>query len=304
MVKTILNTLQIVWVGAGVLARDRLLLLFALMSSVAFTGAIVLTLVVLNAGKAFERIGAGQVGLFDVVFIFGAYVLVCFAGLYFQVALIAAARDRLEKAFTSLEVTLDAVNNRLGAVFAWAAFAGTIGFLIKRIGRGNKTSDRDRSLFGRGWNGTLVVPVMIVEAETPVSAMGRTEELFTQVWGAGSVPNFGFFIVYAYLAVLLAWLGAGMHYLTDSVTLSAGLGVSLFLLLTPIIRSIEALLANDLYYYAAAGGSGFFPEGLLRRAYVPRDQRGRWRKSHVETYAPVPFPTDAERAPAQGRSFF
>jgi hypothetical protein len=304
MVKTILNTLQIVWVGAGVLARDRLMLLFALMSSIAFTGAIVLMLVVLNAGKAFERVGDGRVGLFDALFIFGSYVLVCFAGIYFQVALIAAARDRLEKAFTSLEVTLDTVNNRLGAVFAWAAFAGTIGFLIKRMGRGTKAQAGDRSLFGRGWDGSLVLPVMIVEAETPVSAMGRTEELFTQVWGAGSVANFGFFIVYAYLAVLLAWLGVGVHYLTDSVAVAAGLSVSLFLLLTPIIRSIESLLAIDLYYYAAAGGAGFFPEGLLRRAYVPRDQRGRWQKSHVETYAPVPMPTDAERAPAQGRGFF
>ena len=304
MIKTVLNTLQIVWIGAGVLARDRLLLLFALLSSVAFIGALGLLALVLYAGKAFERIGDGRIGVFDVIFFLGAYLAICFASLYFQVALIAAARDRLEKAFTGFEGTLDAVNNRLGAIFAWAAFAATAGLIVKRLGRGSHVTHGDRVLLGRGWQGSLVVPVMIVEAETPVSAVGRTEELFSQVWRAGSVPNFSFVIVYGYLAVLSMALGTGLHYLTGSVSLGVGSSVFLFLLVMPIIRSIEALLAIDLYYYAAAGGSGFFPEGLLRRAYVRQDERGRWQKAHADTYEPLGFPADVEGSPASGRPYY
>jgi hypothetical protein len=284
MIKTVLNTLQITWIAAGVLARDRLLGLLAILSALAFTAAIGLAGLVLYAGKAIERISGGDIRLLDLIFLFGGYLLICFAGLYFNVALTAAARDRLEKAFTGLEPALDAVNSRLGAIFAWAAFAGTAGFFIKRLGRNAKPS----GLFVGTWNSSLVVPVMIAEAETPVSSMGRTEELFARVWGARSVPNFNFVIVYAYLAVVVLAAGAGLNFLTGSEVFGAEAALCLFLFGVPIIRSMEALLAVDLYYYAASGASGFFPEGLLRKAYVARSERGRWKQGNVPAYEAWP----------------
>jgi hypothetical protein len=278
---------QIVWVAGGVFARDGLLCLFAILSGLALAGAIGLTTLILYAGKALERLSHGDVRVIDAIFFLGAYLLVCFAALYFNVALVATARDRIEKAISSFSITLDAINYRLGAIAGWAAYAATIGAVVKRIGRRRSASDGRRSLFGGG-SGVLVLPVMVVEAETPVGALGRSEELLSEWWGDATVPNFNFLVVYAYAAVIGLALGAGLHLLLGTVTLPIVAGCALFLTAAGFVRAIEALLAASLYYYAVSGGSAaFFPEEMLRRAFVDPDERGRWRQAHLRTYKPL-----------------
>ena len=109
--------------------------------------------------------------------------------------------------------------------------------------------------------------------------LDRGGELFEATWEARAVPNFNLAIPYVLLGVAAAGGGAGLFFLTASVSLAIGLAAVVALFGVTALRSLEAALAVALYYYTVEGDRGLLPEHMLRFAYVPPAHRGRWPRA-------------------------
>jgi hypothetical protein len=279
MIKTTLNTFQIVRIAGAAIARDPVLTLFAGISSLVFVIAFCGIGLVLHAGRTVERITeSGDVRLVDFIFVAFAYMVVSLLVLYVHASLMVAAQHRLEGSYTDFDAATDAVNSRLGVMMGWAAIAATIGLLLKRIASG-RFGQRGARIWGETWTGFLVLPVMMSEGSSPFEALRRSSELYDQTWGERAVPNFSFLVGHLWLAVLAVVIAAGLHALTDSAIVWGGLSAVVFLFGAGLLRAIETVFTVDLYYYAVAGAGGYFPDWLLRNAYVAEHARGRWQTS-------------------------
>ena len=283
MLKASLNTVQLLWASLGVYARGPGLLWFAPMWGVALLAVLGLTWLGLDASGAFDRITKGaDIRVPDVLFLLFVHLLGCSVTLFVASSFVAAIYHRMEGGEAEVRTGLDAAADRLGAIALWAAFAGTIGFLLKPLARSRHAPDAvGRIVFGGGSPAatSLVVPVMMIEGSSPMSSLARSSELYSDTWGGGTVPNFNLAIAYAFFALLAAGAGGGLYYWSESVSLAITVAAIIGLVGVAFLRACETIVSVGLYYYAVGGASDVFPERMLRYAFVREDDRGRWPRT-------------------------
>jgi hypothetical protein len=299
MLRTVLNSVQLFWSALGVFRREPGLLLFVPFWGVAFTIVAGVAGLALQDSGAFDRLGNASLSVADVLFILFAHILACFVTMCVVGALVSAAYHRFEGGGAALRDGLDAANEQLGGIFIWSVFAGTLGFLIKPlvtlpglIGRTTSSAVGDDFTSAA----TLVPPVMLIEAASPLQALERANDLFADTWGGGSVPNFNLALPFLLLSPLAAAAGAGAYFGTESLALAIGLAGGLGLLGYALFRVCQVIVAVALYYFTVGGDRGILPEHVLQLAYVPAVGRGRWRRSDLVRRPAAPLgETDAIR---------
>ncbi len=269
MFTTARNTLTLLWTSLEALAKEPVFVVLGGMWSLALVTWLGTLALALEAGGSFDRIaGSGDVRVLDVGFILFGHVVACFITLYCQAASVVAAYHRLEGAYGSLGEGLEAAGDRLGAILAWGAFAGTAGFVMKRIRRGASPGASIAFLFGWARASVLVVPVMMTEAASPPAALRRAEELFFETWGSRTVPRVSFRLAYGAIALLGGLAAGAVFALAGSLTASAIAGGVIVIVLATAVRSSEAIFAVDLYAFATSGDGAIYPRRLLHQAYV------------------------------------
>jgi Family of unknown function (DUF6159) len=207
-------------------------------------------------------------------FIFLFYVATYSVTVYFNVALVSIAANRLAGGHATLSDGLQLAWDRKWSILQWALLAATLGTILQMI-------ERRSSFLGRILvRGTalifslasfFVAPVLAAQNMGPVQALHRSSQIFKQRWGEEVAGGFSFQLI----SLILALLGAlpplmGVHRFGQT-GLMVGFAISVvyWLVLAIVISAARGVFVAVLYRYAT--------EGRLPPGFNASELSGEWQ---------------------------
>jgi uncharacterized protein DUF6159 len=207
-------------------------------------------------------------------FIFLFYVATYSVTVYFNVALVSIAADRLAGGHATLSDGLQVAWDRKWSILQWALLAATLGTILQMI-------ERRSSFLGRILvRGTamifalasfFVAPVLAAQNMGPMQALFHSSQIFKQQWGEEVAGGFSFQLI----SLLLALLGAlppamGVHRFGQT-GLMVGFAISIvyWLVLAVVISAARGVFVAVLYRYAT--------EGRLPPGFNASELSGQWQ---------------------------
>ena len=274
MFQTIGRTWELIKMSWAVLKKDRELVLFPVMSTVAL---VILAGLMMGVGSGLgtmDRLpdtGASEV---DILLLAVTYFLLAFVVIYFNSALIGAAMIRLAGGDPTVGDGLRMANKRLPQILGWALISATVGLILQVLrsqARDNMIGQIVLSLVGGVWAYLtyFVVPIVVAEGLGPIGAIRSSGSLFKRTWGEQVTSNVGFGIL-AFVAVLIGALPA---VLVAAISLPVGIavGVATVGLALAIVTALEGIFKAALYGYVA---DGRVPEDFTRDSLAGAYQSG------------------------------
>lgn len=234
-----------------VLKENKQLIIFPILSSISLLLLLGSFFVIILAGAGWHVHNIADPGKavgYAVIFLF--YIVNYFIVVYFNTALIHCTTLYFKGEEVTLRKGLDFSNSRLGAIFTWALFAGTLGAILKIVqenlgGLGKIIT----GLVGIVWSIAtfFVVPVIAYENLGPIDAFKRSVEIMKQKWGEKLGSTFSFGLVSLVGLVIVAIpaliLSAIINPLAGIVFGAAGL-----LLLLAIISAAKSIFVSAIYH--------------------------------------------------------
>lgn len=204
------------------------------------------------------HISAEQVlyGLGLFLFYFCNYFVIVF----FNAGLIACAQIRMEGGDPTVTDGLREAWARLPAIAGWALLAATVGLVLRMIEeRSNLVGKIVAGLLGMAWTLTsfLVVPILVIENEGPISALKRSATMLKTTWGEQLIGHFSFGLIFLLLAlpgVLFMVLGVT----ANSVALIV-VSVLYFIVIALAQSALQGIFQAALYLYMRTGEA---PDGF------------------------------------------
>ena len=242
----------------SVLKHDKELMAFPLLSGFFGLLAFIVFLVPLVLVSALQQ----GIVTYAVLFLF--YLVTYFIVIFFNAAIVGAAKIRLEGGDPTVNDGLNAAKKHLGAIFGWALIAATVGLILNILAGKAKNNIIARlliGLIGGAWNliTFFVVPVIVYEGLGPIESIKKSTSIVKNKFGETIIGSMGIglavgLITFAGLIVLgvitfLAWNTAGAG------GLIAGIGVAiLFVLIMGLASSaLNGIFRAALYHYAETG---------------------------------------------------
>jgi Family of unknown function (DUF6159) len=187
-------------------------------------------------------------------FIFLFYFVTYSLAIYFNVALVSIASNRLGGGHATLNDGLQTAWKRKWSILQWALLAATVGMLLQML-------ERRLSFLGRvltritGFVWTLasffVVPLLAAEDMGPVEALYKSQQIFRKMWGEEVAGGFSFGLIFFLLTLpglLLPVMGARL----GQTEMLAGFAVMViyWLLLGVANSAAQGIFVAALYRYA------------------------------------------------------
>ncbi|MCY3557023.1 MAG: DUF6159 family protein [Chloroflexi bacterium] len=283
MFRTIGNTWQITKLSWKVLQLDRELIFFPIMGAL---GAVLVGAVaagVFGATGTFDRLGGGDQAEFNVVDLIIA-LIAYFGGLYmvifFNSALVAAARERLEGGDPNVMSGIRAVRGMWLAILGWTIITGTVGLILQAL----QSMARENShgvmrivamiliaLLQTAWAYItfFVIPVLVVERVGPITAIRRSAGLLRNSWGEQLTAGFSFFLIYLLALLIVAIPVVILVFIAPVAAIIVG--VILGGIAIASVAAMEGIFKAALYEWVSEGkGSEWFDQQLLTNAYETR----------------------------------
>ena len=227
-----------------------------------------------EAGLRFQP--NGQL-LFPAIFAF--YLVNYLVIVFFNVALVSAASERLAGRPATLRDGLNKAWERKGKILEWALLAATVGMLLKLIEqRSGLIGNIIAKLIGVAWTlaSYFVAPILAFEGLGPIGALKRSAEIFSKTWGEEIVGRVSISAIFG--LALLAGVPvcvAGM-YLGGMPGLWIGVGVWVlyFLALSVVGSALQGIFTAALYQYATTNTAPpEFSAGTLSSAWGPKKRK-------------------------------
>ncbi len=218
-----------------------------------------------------QQIFAKHMAPFMFLFYFVTYGLT----VYFNVALVSIASNRMDGGNATLNDGLQAAWQRRWSIVQWALLAATLGTILQILERRFQTLGRIL-LRGVGLAFALasffVAPVLAAEDIGPVQALSKSAQLFRRTWGTQVVGGFSFELVFLAFALLGALPPAmGVHRFGQT-GLFVGLAIAVvyWVLLAIAGSATRGIFVAALYRYATDGKvPPGFSRGDLADAWQP-----------------------------------
>jgi hypothetical protein len=280
----IARTWDLMGQSLAVLRSDKELMWLPVCSTIA---CIAISVMMLSGGallflpqlRAMGAAGAQQhpqmtPGMWAFTFLF--YLVNYFIVVFFNVALVGIASDRIAGGHATLNDGLQLAWQRKGVILQWALLAATIGLVLRALEERMQWIGRlVVSLIGIAWTLAtfFVVPLLAAEDVGPAEALSRSAALFRENWGEELVGGFSFGLIFTLLAlpaVFLPLYGATL----GRAELIAGtiFAVIYWLLLAVVNSTIQGIFMAALYRYATTKSAPpGFNLGDLRGAWHPRE---------------------------------
>ena len=205
----------------------------------------------------------------------GIYALT-FAGVFFNVALAAAAAQVLDGEDATVASGMAVARRRLGAIAGWAALVASVNIVIRGLQeRAGPLVDILLGGLAVAWNLVtfLAVPVLTLEGTGPIDTLKRSAHIFRERWGeqiTGQVSIGGIVVLASLIPVLLLGLigyavgGAGGGVLI-------AIAVAVLIVAAIISTALSQIFAVALYRFAVGeGATGAFTQDELGSAVRPR----------------------------------
>ena len=280
MFRTIGNTWQITKLSWKVLQLDRELIFFPIMGTL---GAIIVGVVaagVFAGTGTFDRLGSGETefNVVDLIITLVAYFGGLYMVIFFNAALVAAARERLEGGDPNVMSGIRAVRGMWLAILGWTLITGTVGLILQAL----QSMARENShgvmrivaiilvaMLQTAWAYItfFVIPVLVVERVGPISAIRRSGRLLRQSWGEQLTASFSFFLIYLLALLIVAIPVIVLIFLWPVGAIIVGVilgGIAL-----ASVAAMEGIFKAALYEWVSEGkGSEWFDQQLLSNAYA------------------------------------
>jgi hypothetical protein len=207
-----------------------------------------------------------------------------FAGIYFSVALAAAAGRAFDGQPASFSDGMALARSRSGAIGGWAALSVLVGVLISALQRlGGIGAAIASAIVGTAWSlvAFMAVPVLAFEGHGPWDTLKRSATLFRERWVGQVTGNVAVGAIVGFLVILPAillvaigvilWAGdEGEAGLAGGAILVA-VGAVMFAVGALISQAMRSVFGVALYRYASTGtASAAFSEEDLRSAVRTR----------------------------------
>ncbi|MDE2988995.1 MAG: DUF6159 family protein [Chloroflexota bacterium] len=283
MFRTIGNTWQITKLSWKVLQLDRELIFFPIMGTI---GAIIVGVIaagVFAGTGTFDRLGSGETefNVVDLIITLIAYFGGLYMVIFFNAALVAAARERLEGGDPNVMSGIRAVRGMWLAILGWTIITGTVGLILQAL----QSMARDNAqgvmrivamilvaLLQTAWAYItfFVIPVLVVERVGPISAIRRSGRLLRQSWGEQLTASFSFFLIYLLALLIVAIPVVVLIFLWPVGAIIVGVilgGIAL-----ASVAAMEGIFKAALYEWVSEGkGSEWFDQQLLSNAYALKE---------------------------------
>ncbi|MDC0960782.1 DUF6159 family protein [Dehalococcoidia bacterium] len=267
---SISNTFKMMKSCLDVLKKDKELILFpifAAISVIALLG-IMITSGAINIDQLDGAEEPTSVAPY-VVLVFLANFLIVF----FNSALISAALERLRGGDPNVSSGLSHALKHIHHIAIWSIIVTIVAILIAAI-KGQREDGIMRNIFGSllqaGWAMMtfFVVPIIVSENLTPITAIKRSTSLFKQTWGQQVTANFGFGI-FQILAIIIS-MGIGWFFGILNPTLGIIVGTVSAAMSVAFIYTLEGIYKAALYEFALGEKPLEFAQEDLRTAYRSR----------------------------------
>ncbi len=264
--------------SAGVLAKDKELLVFPLLSA-ACTLVVVAAFVLpaLGLGALDGLRDGGGVSLLAYVLAFLFYLVQYFVIFFFNSALVGAAMIRLDGGDPTVGDGLRIARSKALPILGYAAIAATVGMVLRAIQeRAGFVGRLVSGALGVAWTlaSFLVVPVLVTRDIGPVDAVKESALLLKKTWGENLIGQGGVGLLFGLLFFALVLLG-GAAIIAAATTgngVLTGLVVAIVIIAMLLAALVQAALSGiysaALYRYATgAGESEGFDAQLLGQAF-------------------------------------
>jgi len=205
----------------AVLKENRQLILFPILSGISMLLVISSFVVAALAAAGWDTESFRETdphNVLNYVFVFLYYLVNYFIIVFFNTALVHCTHLYFMGQEVTIKKGLQFSLSRIGAIFAWAAFAATVGTILRllqdNMGRIGKIVI---SLIGIVWSIAtfFVVPIIAYERLGPLGAFKRSTQLMKEKWGESLSANFSFglvqFVLIAGVAIACFAIGALIH---------------------------------------------------------------------------------------------
>jgi hypothetical protein len=183
------------------------------------------------------------------VILFAFYIINYFIIVFFNMALIHCTSLYFKGEEVTIRKGIDFSMSRIGSIFAWAVFAGTIGAILKIIQENVGALGKIiTGIIGVVWSIAtfFVVPVIAYENLGPVGAFKKSANLMKEKWGESIGAGFSFFLI-----ELVAILAIGsVSFLLASINVMVGIAVAVIglLLLLTVISAVKTIFISTIYH--------------------------------------------------------
>lgn len=209
----------------------------------------------------------------------GLYV-VTFAGVFFNVALAAAAAQVMDGQDATVASGVAVARRHLGFIAGWAAMLMSVNVIIRALQeRLGFVGDLILGGIAMAWGLVtfLAVPVITFEGEGPVTTLKRSASIFRERWGeqvVGQVSVGGLVVLAALIpAAILVGLGVLVG---QTVVLGIAIALAVLIMVVAIIISsaLSQIFAVALYRFAVGEpATGTFSTETLSGAVAPKRVR-------------------------------
>jgi hypothetical protein len=211
---------------------------------------------------------------FLLIFIF--YYITYFVMIFFNAALIASAKIRIDGGDPTVRGGLKVAISHLFHIAGWALISSSVGMLLRIVEESFEFVGKIvSSVLGIAWSITsfLVIPILVIEKKAPSTAFKESAKLLKKTWGEQVIGNFSFGLVFLALS-LPAWLLISVVVFSAQGMVSTVLitvTVIYIILLIIIQMALQAIFQTVLYQYARFNRvSGGFSNELLRSSITTK----------------------------------
>ncbi|MDB5201340.1 MAG: hypothetical protein JWQ27_749 [Ferruginibacter sp.] len=182
--------------------------------------------------------------------LFGYYIVNYFVVVFFNMALIHCSSLYFKGEEVTVRKGIDFSMSRIGVIFAWAVFAGSIGAILKIIQENVGVLGKIiTGLIGIVWGiGTFfVIPVIAYENLGPVDALKRSVSMMKEKWGEsiGAGFSFGLIQLVGFLAAAIGGLVIGflVHPIAGIV-----IAILFILILQTVVSAARTIFVSSVYH--------------------------------------------------------
>ena len=263
--------------SAGVLAKDKELLVFPLLSAICTLIVAAAFLLPAFGLGALDGLREGGMPVTAYVFAFLFYLVQYFVIFFFNSALVGAAMIRLDGGDPTVRDGLRIAGGKVVPILGYAAIAATVGMVLRAIQeRAGFLGRIIAGLIGVAWTlaSFLVVPVLVSRDIGPLDAVKESALLLKKTWGENLIGQGGVGLVFGFIFFALVIVGGAgiVAAATTGNGVLIGLMVALLIVALLVAALVQAALSGiysaALYRYAVgAGDSEGFNAQLLGQAF-------------------------------------
>jgi hypothetical protein len=182
--------------------------------------------------------------------LFAYYIVNYFVVVFFNMALIHCTSLYFKGEEVSIRKGLEFSMSRIGTIFAWAVFAGSVGAILRIIQENVGALGKIvTGIVGVVWSIAtfFVVPVIAYEKLGPIAAFKRSAQIMKEKWGERIGAGFSFVLIQlaamAAIAVVAVIIGTIVHLLAGIAVAVLGL-----LLLFAISSAVRTIFISAVYH--------------------------------------------------------